>query len=81
MPEPESGFFLQKGYRQEFSVDWPEAPQCPLVGLPDDLRQLRWRAEFAGELCDRYEHRACRHVRGRRRQGGQREPEGCAPTR
>ena len=59
MPEPESGFFLQKGYRQEFSVDWPEAPQCPLVGLPDDLRQLRWRAEFAGELCDRYEHRAC----------------------
>ena len=39
--EPESGFFLQEGYRQELSVDWPEAPQCPLVRLLDDLRQLR----------------------------------------
>ena len=49
MPEPESGFFLQEGYRQEFSVDWPEAAKCPLVSLLDDLRQLRWHAEFAGE--------------------------------
>ena len=54
MPEPESGFFLQEGYRQELSVDWAEAPQCPLVGLLDDLRQLRWHAEFAGEVRDRW---------------------------
>ena len=53
--EPESGFFLQEGYRQEFSVDWPEAAKCPLVGLLDDLRQLRWHAEFAGEVRDRCE--------------------------
>jgi hypothetical protein len=53
--EPESGFFLQQGYRQELSVDWPEAPQCPQIGLLDDLRQLRWHAEFAGELRDRCE--------------------------
>jgi hypothetical protein len=26
VPEPESGLFLQEGYRQELSVDWPEAP-------------------------------------------------------
>ncbi len=55
MPEPESGFFLQQGYRQKLSVDWPETPQCPLVGLLDDLRQLRWHAEFTGELRDRRE--------------------------
>jgi hypothetical protein len=53
--EPESGSFLQQGYRQELSVDWPEAPQCPLIGLLDGLRQLRWHAEFAGELRDRCE--------------------------
>lgn len=29
--------------------------QCPLVSLLDDLRQLRWHAEFAGELRDRRE--------------------------
>jgi hypothetical protein len=43
-----------EGYRQEFSVDWPEAPQCRLVGSLDD-RQLRWHTEFAGELRDRCE--------------------------
>ena len=53
MPEPEPGFFLQQGYRHKLSVDWPEAPQCPLVGLLDELRQLRWHAEFAGEIRDR----------------------------
>ena len=31
VPEPESGLLLQEGYRQELSVDWPEAPQCSLV--------------------------------------------------
>jgi hypothetical protein len=55
VPEPESGFFLQEGCRQELSVDWPETAKCPLVGLLDDLRQLRWHAEFAGEVCDRCE--------------------------
>jgi hypothetical protein len=55
VPEPESGFFLQEGYRQQLSVDWPEAAKCPLVGLLDDLRQLRWHAEFAGEVRDRRE--------------------------
>ena len=50
-----SGSFLQKGYRQELSVDWPETAKCPLIGLLDDLRQLRWYAEFAGEVCDRCE--------------------------
>lgn len=48
MPEPESGLFLEQGYRHELSVDGPEAPQGPLVGLLHDLRQRRRHAEFAG---------------------------------
>jgi len=55
VPEPESGLFLQQGYRQELSVDWPEAAKCPLVGLLDDLRQLRWHADLAAEVSDRCE--------------------------
>ena len=40
------------GYGHELAVDWPEALQCPLVGLLDDPRQLSWHAELAGEIRD-----------------------------
>ena len=44
---------IAHGVPGKLSVDWPEAPQCPLVGLLDELRQLRWHGEFASEIRDR----------------------------